>query len=403
MSKERDKYVMAHMMKKNIERQSEILYSPIWYTRWLVVCALSAAFYNYPIYIYGVFCLIDIGFIIYTKHCFYALNEIPRYAIVAEEVLLLIWHGLQLVFFIDHSFDQLGNFNLPDMIVWVISFIILCCLIGCLVIEGFLIYSAYNAEDETGDLGENLDSEEVKENLDILAAEESQLSKKLKNYVHRESLKGILKNRKKVTFAEDEDIDDAGGLDKRMKEIMELSNEDDNMMDMMVKGRKGGNGSIIGSVAGGASEKKSQLSKNFSMKEFEEVDANDQDEVKINSVSKSGKKSVSFIMSQKFSMKSRISSTNTEKKNSEKGSDKNSKKSGEKGSKNSNIKSSLKSSLKSSSKKSSSKKSFHKKKSMNKRYFEQKLAAGDNTALQWANQMNLDDDDDFDIDDGVGK
>lgn len=183
-----------------------LYYNPLLFTRWMLFMIFGIMFWGKPRTMYSLALVYNIIWIVVTALAMKSMHSPAKYWIIVEEILFLIWHAVQLMFFIDQGkyvnrdterYPIDGEYppqNLSKNSVrgWV-TFVILIYL-ACLVIEWVLFCKAMTVK-ATSLQEENLNSEDLK--LEIGSKDE--LNNRITKYKSIKSGKGDIVEESKVS------------------------------------------------------------------------------------------------------------------------------------------------------------------------------------------------------------
>lgn len=200
-------YCFMHMDPSKASKDVFALYyGPMYFSRWMLTLIFSILFWMAPRTMYSLIVTFDIIWIGITIKAMWSIHYPARNWIIGEEVLLLIWHIIQLVFFADqakyfnrnksdfpdghkHS-DGYPSENLQEGAVEFWSVLVIIIFFVCCFIEWSLIYYALTVKASSLQ-EENLNSEDIKMEM----GSNDELNLRMKNYKSIKSGKGpIIKN-----------------------------------------------------------------------------------------------------------------------------------------------------------------------------------------------------------------
>lgn len=183
-----------------------LYYGPLYFSRWMLTIIFAILFWTSPRTMYSLIVTYDIIWIGVTIKAMWSMHYPARNWIIAEEVLLLIWHIIQLVFFADQAIyerrnkddfpdghlhsDGYPSANLQRKTVKFWSIILIIIMAVCCLIEWILIYYAITVKASSLQ-EENLNSEDVKMEMES----NDELNLRMNNYKSIKTGKGpIIKN-----------------------------------------------------------------------------------------------------------------------------------------------------------------------------------------------------------------
>lgn len=108
----------------------------LWFIRWLVFVAIATIWYESTRTIYIISSILNATFIGLTVVSYEAYYQPDAMLILAEEIIIFVWHLLQLLLFFD--LESGGNYS--STIVWILVILIFLCFISTILIEFALIY-----------------------------------------------------------------------------------------------------------------------------------------------------------------------------------------------------------------------------------------------------------------------
>lgn len=197
-------YCFMHMDPSKASKNIFALYyNSLFFTRWMIFMGFGIMFWGKPRTMYSLALVYNVLWLGITILAMPSMFSPAKWWIMAEEIIILLWHLIQLIFFIDqgkyvnrdlekYPEGTVTSTNYPPELLQVKtvrSYVIIIILfyLFCLVIEWVLFCKALTVK-ATSLQDENLNSEDVK--MEIGSNDE--LNKRITNYKSIKSGKGAI-------------------------------------------------------------------------------------------------------------------------------------------------------------------------------------------------------------------